>query len=188
MNVLIIAGSTRELSLNKVLAKLAHKQLAQMDVKSELVDLRDYLMPLYDGDLENTQGLPNNALRLLARMQKADTLVFASPEYNASFSAVLKNAIDWLSRPNPEQINPFSGKAALLMSASPGALGGIRGLKHLRDVLDNLGVLTLPSLVSISAAHTAFDESGQLIDNKAYARLSQALNTLVDLQTKRKAA
>ena len=188
MNALVIAGSTRELSFNKVLAKLAHKHLTEMGVQSVWVDLRDYAMPLYDGDLESKQGLPSNAVRLRQQMQQADALVFASPEYNGSLSAVLKNTIDWLSRPNPEKINPFSAKAALLMSASPGALGGIRGLKHLRDVLDNLGVLTLPSLVSISAAHTAFDESGNLVDPKAQARLSQGLSTLIELQTKRKAA
>ena len=97
-----------------------------------------------------------------------DGFLIASPEYNASVTPVLKNAIDWASRPikGKGTPSPFKGKVAALMSASPGSLGGLRGLSHLRAILENLGVLVIPEQVAVPSSHKAFDEDGSLKEKK----------------------
>ena len=103
-----------------------------------LIDLRDLPLPLFDGDLEDKQGLPENAKKLKALLRAHDGLLISSPEYNSSITGVLKNAIDWASRAETDDEPPlvcFRGKVAALLSASPGALGGLRGLVHLRAIL-----------------------------------------------------
>src|SRR5688572_13699701 len=134
--ILAFAGSTRTDSYNKKLIKIAvaGAQAAGGDVT--LLDLRDYPLPIYDGDLEAEKGLPENGRRLKDIFLAHQGLLISSPEYNSSISAVLKNAIDWVSRPAPNEppLGCFLNKAAALMSASPGALGGLRGLVHLRSI------------------------------------------------------
>ena len=111
-----------------------------------LIDLKDFPLPLFDQDLEAEQGMPENGTRLKKLFIDHDGLLIASPEYNSSFPAVLKNAIDWVSRPAPGEpsLVAFRGKVATLMSASPGAQGGLRGLVHVRSILGNIGVIVLP--------------------------------------------
>jgi chromate reductase, NAD(P)H dehydrogenase (quinone) len=132
------------------------------------VDLRDLPMPLYDGDLEESYGLPENARKFKDLMLAHQGLFIASPEYNSSISGVLKNAIDWASRPAPgeETLACFTGKVCSLMSASPGALGGLRGLVTVRMILGNIGVIVLPDQVAVSKAGNAFAPDGSLQDNK----------------------
>ena len=136
-----------------------------------LIDLRDYPLPLYDGDLEEREGLPANGRKLKDLFLAHQGLLISAPEYNSSITAVLKNTIDWVSRPVPGEapLNCFDGKVVALMSASPGALGGLRGLVHVRAILQNIRVLTIPEQVTVSNASEAFAADGSLKDAKQQA-------------------
>ena len=166
--ILAFAGSTRTASFNKKLVRIAAEGARAAGAGVTLVDLRDYPMPLYDGDLEAAQGQPEKARELKALFLDNDGLLLSCPEYNSSITGVLKNTIDWLSRPVPNEppLAAFTGKVAALMSASPGALGGLRGLVHVRSILGNIGVIVLPDQIAVSRAGEAFDEKGQLKDAK----------------------
>jgi chromate reductase, NAD(P)H dehydrogenase (quinone) len=164
--ILALAGSTRRDSYNKRLARLAALGAEAAGAEVTVIDLRDYALPLFDEDLEREQGPPEAAVRLKAQMVAHDGLLIASPEYNSSISAVLKNAIDWASRSAPGEpgLAAFRGKVATLLSASPGALGGLRGLVHLRSILGNLGVIVLPDQLAVPRASAAFEGDGTLKD------------------------
>lgn len=174
--ILAFAGSTRSDSFNKKLVRIAAASAESAGARVTMIDLRDYPMPLYDADLESAEGKPEAAVRLKRLMIDHDGLLIASPEYNSSITAVLKNTIDWLSRPDDGDEVPlvaFRGKVASLMSASPGALGGLRGLVHLRAILGNIGVIVLPDQVAVPKAHEAFDAEGHLIDGTLHQRVEQ---------------
>ena len=166
--LLAFAGSTRRDSYNKKLVRQAVMGAQAAGVEVTLIDLAEFPLPLFDEDLEKEQGLPANAQRLKTLFLSHAGFLIASPEYNSSISGVLKNVIDWVSRPVAGAANlaEFKGKIAALMSASPGALGGLRGLVHLRAILGNVGVLVLPDQVAIPEAFQAFDDSGKLKDIK----------------------
>jgi NAD(P)H-dependent FMN reductase len=166
--ILAFAGSTRSDSFNKKLVKIAASGAKDAGADVTVIDLRDFTMPLYDGDLEQKEGLPSNARKLKDLMISHHGFLISSPEYNSSISGVLKNTIDWTSRPTEGEppLACFQGKVAGLMSASPGALGGLRGLVHVRSILGNIGVLVTPHQVAISKAHEAFDADGALKDKK----------------------
>jgi NAD(P)H-dependent FMN reductase len=138
-------------------------------------------LPLYDGDLEASEGMPANAMRLRELFLAHDALLVASPENNASVSSLLKNTLDWLSRSigDGKGANagtaPYAGKTALLLSASPGGFGGVRGLPHLRQILATLGVTVLGVQVSLPRAHEAFDEHGALKDARAVEAATRQL-------------
>lgn len=166
--LLVIPGSTRTDAWSKKLARAAAALAAKNGIESTVVDLRDYAMPLYDGDLEAATGLPEGAVRLREVVKQHQALLFATPEYNASLPAVLKNALDWLSRPSAKEpgVSPWKGKVAGLLSSSPGALGGLRALVHLRQVLMNLGVLVVTEQFALGSAAAAFAPDGGLADAK----------------------
>jgi NAD(P)H-dependent FMN reductase len=169
IKILAFAGATRKGSLNKKLAKLAAKGAEAAGADVTVIDLRDFQMPLYDGDLESAEGLPEKAREFKKLLVDSDGILIASPEYNSGYSAVLKNAIDWASRTSAEgepSLLAFTGKYAALLSASPGALGGIRGLYQLRELLQNINVTVMPKMQAIPKAHEAFDEQGALKDEK----------------------
>ena len=184
--ILAFAGSTRSGSFNKQLIKIAADEGRAAGAMVTLIDLRDLPLPLYDQDLESSSGLPENAKKLKKLFLEHDGLMISSPEYNSSITGVLKNVIDWVSRPETEDepdLVCFKGKIAALVSASPGGLGGLRGLVHLRAILGNIGVIVLPDQVSISTAHEAFDEKGRLKDErkgKQVARLAVALKVFLE--------
>ncbi|HEY1600053.1 MAG TPA: NAD(P)H-dependent oxidoreductase [Pirellulales bacterium] len=184
--VLALAGSTREASFNKRLVKIAAAGAQAAGAEVTRIDLRDLELPLYDEDLETRAGLPPGARRLKDLMLSHQGFLISSPEYNSSFSAVLKNAIDWASRPVPGEapLACFTGKTAAIMSASPGALGGLRGLVHLRAVLGNINVLVIPDQIAVMSAHTAFLEDGKLKDNALQERVAALGAKLVKLLTK----
>ena len=161
MKLVAIAGALREGSLNKQLLRLAVKLLEKDGAEIDLVDLRALSLPFYDGDLEASSGLPAGAQELVARIGAANGLVIASPEYNFSIPAVLKNAIDWVTRAKPM---PLRGKTAVLLSASPALVGGNRGLWVLRMSLEAVGVHVYPDMFSLASAQQAFDESGEIKD------------------------
>lgn len=150
MKILAFAGSTRPGSLNANLLASAVRGAEMAGAEVTSIHLRDFPMPLYDAELEERQGLPVHARRLKALMKEHDGFLLASPEFNGSIPGVLKNAIDWISRREPGEPPraAFEGKVAGLLSASPGARGGLQGLLHLREVLNHLQVLVHPRLVT----------------------------------------
>lgn len=164
--ILAFAGSTRAGSFNKNLVRLAADAARESGVETTIVDLKDYPLPLFDEDLEAEQGMPENAAKLKELFVSHDGLLIASPEYNSSVTAVLKNVIDWVSRGSKGEapLRAFSGKSAAILSASPGALGGLRGLVHLRAILANLNVIVLPEQTAIGSAFDQFDANGNLKD------------------------
>ncbi|MBI2803402.1 MAG: NAD(P)H-dependent oxidoreductase [Planctomycetes bacterium] len=186
--ILAFAGSLRKDSYNKKLVQIAIAGARSAGVETSYVDLRDYAMPVYDGDLEAASGLPENALKLKQLFLAHDGLLLAAPEYNSSITAVLKNTIDWVSRPAPDEASLacFTGKAAVLMSASPGALGGLRGLVHVRSILGNIGVIVLPDQLAIARAHEAINDDGTLKDPKQQAGVENLGKTLAEFLKKLK--
>ncbi|MEK6674257.1 MAG: NAD(P)H-dependent oxidoreductase [Planctomycetota bacterium] len=173
--ILAFAGSLRADSYNKKLVKIAAHgaRIAGAEVTS--MDLRDYPMPVFDEDVEAKEGLHPNARKLKDLFLSHHGLLIASPEYNSSVSAVLKNAIDWVSRPSPGEspLQCFAEKVAVIMAASPGALGGLRGLVTLRSILGNIKVIVLPDQLAIVKSHEAFNADGSLKDTKQQAAVEQ---------------
>ncbi|OYW76804.1 MAG: FMN reductase [Verrucomicrobia bacterium 12-59-8] len=185
--ILAFAGSTRTASYNKQLVRFAADAARAAGAEVTLVDLRDYPLPLFDGDLEDQQGLPENAKKLKAIFREHDALLIASPEYNSSITAVLKNTIDWVSRSESDDepaLAAYRGKTAVLLSASPGALGGLRGLVHLRAILGNIGVIVLPDQVAVTKAHEVFDEAGGIKDERSAKQVTRVVQGLVDFLKK----
>lgn len=181
--LLFFAGSTRKDSLNKKLAKLAAKLAEKQGAETEFIDLSDFAMPLYDGDLEQEQGLPDTAIALKEKFKQADGFFIASPEYNSSFSAVLKNTIDWISRPHTENepsLVAYKGKVVAVGAVSPGPLGGIRGLVPLKMLFGNISMHVVPSQVAVGDGFQAFDEKGELKDDRARGFLESTVKQLVD--------
>jgi chromate reductase, NAD(P)H dehydrogenase (quinone) len=166
--ILAFAGSTRIDSFNKKLVKIAADGAKDAGAEVTIIDLRDFAMPLYDGDLEQKDGPPQNARKLKDLMLSHQGFLISSPEYNSSISGVLKNTIDWTSRQSEgeEPLACFKGKIAGIMSSSPGGLGGLRGLVHVRAILENIGVLVIPEQTAISKAHEVFNTDGTLKDKK----------------------
>jgi NAD(P)H-dependent FMN reductase len=187
--ILAFAGSTRRESFNKKLLKNAVKGARDAGAEVTLLDLKDFPLPLFDQDLEAEQGMPENGMKLKKLFIDHDGLLIASPEYNSSVTAVLKNAIDWASRPAPGEppLVAFRGKVATLMSASPGALGGLRGLVHVRSILSNIGVIVLPDQIAVAKAHEAFHPDGSLTDPKQQAGIEALGKTLASFLMKLKA-
>ena len=171
--ILAFSGSARADSFNQRLVHLAAAAAGTAGADVTLLNLKDYPLPLFDQDLEQEQGTPPNATQLKQLFFDHQGLLIASPEYNSSITPLLKNTIDWVSRPSEgeQPLAAYRGKVAGLMSASPGGLGGLRGLVHVRSILSNIGVLVLPDQFALSGAFDAFDENGQLTDNKMQARV-----------------
>lgn len=156
MKTLIIAGSTRRDSLNRMLAKEIGKAVPGAD----LLELRDLPMPFYDGDLEVAEGLPENARVFRKMVREHETLVIAAPEYNGFFPAVVKNAIDWATRPEAGEVHSavFRGKNVVLVSASPGPGGGRRGVVQLREQMEVLGANVIGEITVPKALNADFAE------------------------------
>jgi chromate reductase, NAD(P)H dehydrogenase (quinone) len=181
--ILVFAGSTRSDSYNKKLARLAAEGIRSSGGDATFLDLRDVPLPLFDEDLEAREGLPAQAMTLKNLLLAHDGFLIASPEYNSSISAVLKNAIDWASRkgsPSEPGLACFAGKIAAIVSASPGALGGLRGLVHLRSILGNIQVLVIPDQIAIVKAHEAFLPDGSLKDPNHRASVERISRRLVE--------
>ena len=169
VKILAFAGSSRTDSWNKKLVAIAAEGARDAGADVTLIDLRDFPMPIYDGDLEAEHGLPEHARRFKQLLIENDGLLISSPEYNSGYSALLKNCIDWASRsgePGEKPLVAYRGKYASLMSASPGRLGGLRGLVSVRMLLGNLGMVVLPDQVAVSGAAGAFGDDGRLLDEK----------------------
>ncbi|MGH7198555.1 MAG: NADPH-dependent FMN reductase [Candidatus Omnitrophota bacterium] len=184
--ILAFAGSTRTGSFNKKLVKIAVEGARAAGAEVTHIDLRDYPLPVYDGDLEEREGIPESGKRLKALFMAHQGLLISAPEYNSGISGVLKNAIDWVSRelPGEAPLACFDKKVAALMSASPGVLGGLRGLVHVRLILGNIRVLVLPQQIAVPRAHEAFQPDGSLKDAKQHAAIQKLGSDLTDILTK----
>jgi len=172
-SIVAFSGSARAESFNTRLVKVAAEAARADGAKVTLVDWRDLPLPLMDEDEEKRHGMPKNARAFKELLLAHDGFLIAAPEYNSSITPLLKNAIDWASRRegNEKPLEAFAGKVAALMSASPGALGGLRGLVHVRAILGNIRVIVLPDQVAVSKAHEAFDVSGALKDPQQQAAI-----------------
>jgi chromate reductase, NAD(P)H dehydrogenase (quinone) len=182
--ILAFAGSARKDSLNKKLVKIAAEGARATGEEVTYLDFRDLPLPIYDEDLEEAEGLPDNVRKLKTLMKAHQGFLIACPEYNSSITPLLKNAIDWASRPQSGEpsLVCFKEKVAVLMSASPGGLGGLRGLVHVRSILGNIGVLVLPDQKAIGNADRMFDENGKLKDESqqtAILQLGRKLATVI---------
>lgn len=179
--VLAIAGSTRENSYNKYLAREAADMASKMGAKVQVIDLKDYPLPFYDADLESKEGMPAKAKELRRLMVSSDAIIIASPEYNASITAVLKNAIDWASRTEDKNGSreAFAGKKFALMSTSPGQGGGKRGIVHLQQIIQALGGEVVDQQVLVPKSQEAFNAQGQLTDPALKAQLQKEIQLLV---------
>jgi NAD(P)H-dependent FMN reductase len=174
--ILAFGGSLRRDSFNQKLAAVAAAGGREAGAEVTLIALRDYPLPVFDQDLEDAEGLPEAAKKLKQLFREHHGLLIASPEYNSSISGALKNAMDWVSRAETDDEPPlvaFTGKTAVLCAASPGALGGLRGLVTVRSILGNLGVTVLPDQVAVSKAHEAFRTDGALADDKQAAKVKK---------------
>lgn len=171
VNLLFISGSTRNGSFNTRLRDYAHQLAMDYDgVNATIINLADYPMPILDQDIHEQQGLPEHAARLKAAIQSCDGLFISSPEYNGFFPPLLKNALDWASRPymdkDADNNTPtFQEKIAAISSAAPGAIGGLRGLPFLRIYLSGMGLHVIPKQVAVGNAADAFDQNGGLVND-----------------------
>jgi NAD(P)H-dependent FMN reductase len=188
--VLVFAGSARRESLNKKLARVAADAVRAAGAEATFLDLDDYPIPLYHGDLEEREGMPQNARRLREIFIAHDALLIASPENNQSITSLLKNVIDWLSRGigdgkgDNSGLAPYRDKVAGIMNATPGPYGGVRHLYHLRQVLSGLQVMVVPHQVQLARADQAFDAAGKLTDAGAARQLDNLARSLVAIAGK----
>lgn len=173
--ILAFAGSLRKDSFNKKLVKVAAKGAEAAGAEVTYIDLRDYPLPIYDGDLEAESGIPENALKLKQMFREHQGLLIASPEHNSSIPGALKNALDWVSRPDKGEASLacYTGKVAAILAASPGALGGLRGLVTLRSILGNIQVHVIPDQLAFSKANELFEEDGSMKDKKQQEKAEQ---------------
>ncbi len=179
--LLVFAGSTRTGSHNRKLANAAADMARAAGAQVTVLDLAAHELPLYNADLE-ARGTPTASLELKRILHAHPAWIVCSPEYNGSYTGLLKNTIDWVSSPvksDPEWqrgTKPFEGKVVGLLSASPGALGGVRGLAHLSTLLRNLQCWVAPKQFALGQAANAFDADGRLAQEAA----QQAVQGVVD--------
>jgi NAD(P)H-dependent FMN reductase len=182
--ILVIPGSLRSGSHNVRLAALATKELALAEADVSRISLTDYPLPLFDADLARDEGPPPNAVNLKRLFCAHRGVFIASPEYNASITPLIKNAIDWISivREGGEpKLAAYQDRVFALGAASPGRSGGMQSLIALRQVLAvGCRALVIPEQVTIPHAATAFDEMDRLIDAGAAAQLRIVARRLVD--------
>jgi len=186
--ILAFAGSVRRESFNRRLIKIAVGGAEAAGAQVTLIELADYPLPLFDQDLEAERGLPAQAVALKKLFLANDGLLLSCPEYNSGITPLLKNTIDWVSRQTSGEgpLAAYKGKVATLMSASPGRLGGIRGLVQVRSILGNIGVLVTPNQVAVSEAHKAFTPDGKLEDAKLHESIERLGRGLAELLMKLK--
>lgn len=164
IRILAFSGSARRESLNRKLLDVTVRAVRYTGIEVTLLDLNEVPLPLYHGDAEDQSGLPANATKLIELIMAHQGLLIASPEYNSMFTPLLKNTIDWCTRGDE---NPFIGKVAAVVSASPGALGGVRSMQLTRHLLLHLGCHVVPTQCILPKALEAFDEKGELKDARA---------------------
>ena len=181
LRVLAFSGSARNGSLNRKLLGVAVEAVRAAGAEITLLDPDDYTPPLYHGDAEAVEGMPAKAAKLVKLALAHHALLIASPEYNSFPTPLLKNTLDWMSRADEE---PFAGKVAAVVSASPGALGGMRSQVLVRQLLGHLGCHVVPAYCTLSRAHEGFDGDGRLKDSRAQKSVDELATQLVDIARK----
>lgn len=181
LKVLAFSGSTRNGAYNQALTKEAARIASEKGAKVTVINLEDFEMPFYQADVEAAKGMPKNAKKFRDLMLSHDRIIIASPEYNGSVTAVLKNALDWASRSEKGEFSAdaFKGKTFALMSASPGKGGGKRSLDHLHQIIVGLGGKTTHTEVVVPQSYLAFDGKERLKNNDTKKRIEQAVNELL---------
>jgi chromate reductase len=179
--IVAFCASARRESLNRKFLAAAVDAVREAGAEVTLLQPEDIVMPLYNGDLEDAQGMPANAVKLVAHLRGHDALLVASPEYNSMITPMLKNTLDWCSR---EDANPFEGKVAAVISASPGILGGVRSLQLAQQLLLKLGCHVVPGQCILAHADEAFGPDGRLMDERAQKSLRAMAARLVLTATK----
>jgi NAD(P)H-dependent FMN reductase len=181
--ILVFAGSIRTGALSAKLAALAAKEIALADAEVTKISLADYSLPIYDGDLEKTKGVPENAQKLARLIASQQGVFIATPEYNHSLPPLLKNTVDWISRIVPAQSGiKYRHKVYAIGGTSDGPIGGARALIDLRKVIaTGLGALVVPSKIEVSRAQDAFDEAGEFVHEAPAKALKVLVRDLVDL-------
>jgi NAD(P)H-dependent FMN reductase len=162
-----MSGSARRGSLNQRLLNVAVQGAVAAGAEVTVVSLSDFPLPFFDSELEQEQGVPANALDLQKLFSEHDALLVASPDYNGGYTALLKNTLDWMSRPTTEKVSGmalFANNPTAVISASPGPMGGIRSMLAMRGVLEKLGAVLIPQTFTLGVAHQAFAENGQLVN------------------------
>lgn len=184
--ILAFAGSARADSFNSKLVRNAADGARSAGADVTVLNLKDYPLPLYDQDLEQEEGMPENATKLKLLFLEHDGLLIASPEFNSSITPLLKNTIDWVSRPGEDEpmLAAYQGKVTAIMATSPGGLGGLRGLVHLRSILGSIGVIVLPDQMAVPQAFNAFNEDGSLTDEKKRVSVQGLGQSVAEMLTK----
>jgi chromate reductase, NAD(P)H dehydrogenase (quinone) len=182
MRLLFFAGSTREGSYNKRLARLAQHIAQANGVEGVFVDLRDYAMPLYSGDLEAEQGPPVAAREFKALLGEYQGIFVASPEYNSSITPLLKNTLDWVTRVrgNGESgLEVYKSRVFAISGTSPGYYGAMRSLLHLRQILEvGIGATVIPQQMALPRAGDAFADDGSLKDKAQQGLIKDVVEAL----------
>jgi len=187
IKILALAGSLREHALSKRVVKTAVNGAKRAGAEVTYIDLRDYPMPIYNLDDHEKNGFDEHALRLQGLFTQHDGFLIATPEYNGSLSAALKNAIDWVSRPSDlyPRSAVFADKFAAMMASSPGSFGGVRSLSHLRGVLTSINVNVLPQEIAVPFAEDKFaGDDEEMIDKSMKLRLEELGGLLVEMVKK----
>ena len=182
--IVVFAGSVRAGSINQKLVVAAAKAIEAAGGQATPISLKEFAAPLYDGDLQAREGIPDGVKRLVELFFEHQGVFVASPEYNSSFSPLLKNTFDWMSRVNVDGRPPlpaFKNRVFALGAVSNGAMGGYRGLTQLRSMMElGLGALVLPEMVAVGNAASAFAEDGTLANEKVAALMCQVAGRLVE--------
>jgi len=179
--ILAFSGSARRESWNRKLLAAVVEAARNANGEVTLLDLNDFSMPLYHGDLEDKDGMPENAKKLIELITQHHGLLIASPEYNSMITPLLKNTIDWCTRGDE---NPLIGKVAAVVSASPGMLGGVRSMTLARQLLTHLGCYVIPDQCILPQADKAFDTEGRLTANRAREAARNVGSSIVDAARK----
>lgn len=183
--IIALAGSLRKDSFHQKLINEAARFALESGAEVEMIKLADLAIPMFDEDLE-AQGTPAGVQQLKDKLRAADGILLASPEYNGSITAVLKNAIDWASRTEQGAEPAFANKVTALYAASPGGLGGLRGLNHVRDILSGIGSLVLANQLAVPAIHTLLDDNGRISDPATAEKVASLAQQLVSVASKLK--
>lgn len=181
MKIAILPGSIRQASLNKKLGRTVEKILEILKHEAIFLDLKDFAMPLYDGDIEENSGIPEIVSNLNQKIKSCDALIIVSPEYNRSTPGILKNGIDWLSR---IKLHCFDQKPVLLMGASPGPYGAAFSLAAIKTSLDRLGAFVYPENFALAKADHAFTTNDQLADEKTSEKVRSLLEKFLKFSEK----
>jgi NAD(P)H-dependent FMN reductase len=178
--ILAFAGSGRKNSYNLAVAKCAAQGADVEGVEVTVIDMSEFDMPIFNEDLEASSGMPENAKKFKQLLMAHDGFIIGNPEYNSGYSALLKNAIDWASRKEEGEkpLEAFKGKYAAIVAASPGGLGGIRGLVPLRMLLGNIGITVLPNQLAVSSVHDLVNDANEVSDEKTQKSLHTIGRTL----------